>query len=965
MKNLLVYVLLLLPFAASAQPFRSVMQEESEHYRNLGYSAMDYYQLNSPAVVPVRARAACTPQKTILGWHPYWGNGLEVNYDWSLLTDFVYFSYEVNPYTGQPNTTYNFLTVPSVSTALANNARVHLCVTLFADHATFFSSTAAKTTLVNNLVSLLQARGAHGINIDFEGVPVSQKSAFTAFLQQLGTALHNAGNYQLSVCLYAVDWSDLFEEPLIEPYVDFFTLMGYDYYYSGSTQAGPTDPLYGFTAGYDRGLSRSVTYYLDQGIPAQKLVLGLPYYGREWNTVSASVPSNVTASPSSASRTYAYVKTNASGNYSNPQLNTTAASRAYIFPNAGAYRQCFISEEAELKQRYTFIKQRNLKGAGIWALSYDDGYTQLWDALRSELTDCYADPCSDTLYDMGGPAVNYYDNEDYTFTIAPPGAVSMQLYWDQFDLESGYDSLYLYAGNQAQGTPLLAWSGNTLPAPMSVSSGAFTLRFRSDGSTRRPGWCLRYYCVADTTPPFTQVLPQQAWLTDSMLVQFSDTDNVQPARRYWLLSDFDGSQVSANRNAGFFEEPFESNVYNWQNYSGTWNYTGGELQQSDEASGNTNYYTFFDQSAPAYIYEMEAAGSGTGSNRRFGLHFMCEEGAYANRKNSYFVWFRIDDQQLQFYKVQNDTFQLTKTVSCNLQAGQYSRFRIEFVKQSGRIAVWKDNEFLGEWLDPQPYTTGSYVSLRTGNARMHIRYLRIYKSRSASEYIYTGPGAAVECRYHNVSPSAFAARVYSLVNDGANLFASADTGIRVDYTKPLYSGACTEELPDRDTLYAGSVALHLPLFSDIHSGCQAMYSILDTAGNTVAGPFLYTDSIVNVTLSGLTGNRYYYTCAYAENGAGLYADTLTSDGFYLGVAGSAGAGTYTEIPLRVFPNPFREVFTLQMPAGERFVITDVSGRRLFSGVSGADMLQIDMRIYKSGIYYLKTEKYTIPIVKSD
>lgn len=965
MKKLLFYISILLFMQVKAQSQVSVMQEESAYYRSLGHDGMAYYTFNTPAAMPPHKRAGCALQKTVLGWHPYWGNGLEVNYDWDLLSDFVYFSYEVNPLNGQPNSTYNFLTVPSVTAALANNVKVHLCVTLFSDHATFFSNAAARNTLVNNLIALLQARGAHGINIDFEGVSVSQQAAFTAFLVQLGTALHNAGNYQLSVCLYAVDWSNLFQEPLIEPYVDFFTIMGYDYYYSGSTQAGPTDPLYGFTTAYDRSLSRSVTYYLNEGIPADKLVLGLPYYGREWNTVSASLPSNVSASPASASRTYAYVKNNASGNYTNPQLYPTSASRAYIFPSAGAYRQCFISEEAELKQRYTFVKQRNLRGIGIWALSYDDGYTQLWDALRSELTDCYTNPCADTLYDMGGPGMNYYDNEDYTYTIAPPGAVSIQLYWDQFDLENGYDSLYIYAGTQAQGVPLLAWSGNVLPAALHIGAAAFTLRFRSDGATRRPGWRLRYYCLADTTPPLTQVLPQQNWLRDSMQIQFQDSDNTQLSGQYWALSDFDGNTISANRNAGFFEDHFSTNVYNWQNYAGSWSYSGTELQQTDQGNANTNYYTSFMQTADAYVYEMEAAAGGNGTNRRFGLHFMCDDAAWPNRNNSYFVWFRIDNQQLQFYKVTNDVFQLVKTVNCTLNAGQYYRFRIAFTKQDGLIAVWKDNEYLGAWQDPQPYTTGNYVSLRTGNAYMNVRYLRIYKNRSATEYIHTGADTSLACRYQNTDPQGFAARIYSLVTDAARLMAFADSGIRVDYSPPLHTGIPGEESPDLDTLTAGTtVNLYLPLFTDIHSGCTRQFFILDAAQQVQAGPFNYTDTIQPFNLDLLPAAAYYYTAALALNGAGLYSDTLFSDGFYLQAAGTGMQHVTTGEVIQLMPNPFRDYFSIRSEKTRHWTLYDAAGRELRNGsCTGECMLYVPE--LASGIYYFKTGTYIMRLVKTD
>ena len=71
--------------------------------------------------------------------------------------------------------------------------------------------------------------------------------------------------------------------------VDYFVIMGYDYYWGGSTTAGPTDPLYNFVTSYNYTLTKSITHYLNKGCPPNKLILGLPYYGREYGTVSLSL----------------------------------------------------------------------------------------------------------------------------------------------------------------------------------------------------------------------------------------------------------------------------------------------------------------------------------------------------------------------------------------------------------------------------------------------------------------------------------------------------------------------------------------------------------------------------------------------------------------------------------------------------------------------------------------------------
>lgn len=59
------------------------------------------------------------------------------NYDWDLLSDLSYFSYEVDAATGNAVSTHGWATANVIDVAKSNGVRVNLCVTLFSNHATF------------------------------------------------------------------------------------------------------------------------------------------------------------------------------------------------------------------------------------------------------------------------------------------------------------------------------------------------------------------------------------------------------------------------------------------------------------------------------------------------------------------------------------------------------------------------------------------------------------------------------------------------------------------------------------------------------------------------------------------------------------------------------------------------------------------------------------------------------------
>jgi spore germination protein YaaH len=558
-----ILVLLLAAVTALSAQQEGTHPAEWRRFQSIGWSAEHWQAWNTSLRLPDRPKNEenCVLQKRVFGWHPYWSNGLENQYDWSLLSDISYFAYEVNPNTGNANNTYSWATAPVVTQALANGVRVHLCVTLFSNHATFFGNANARQTLITNLINLIQQRGAHGVNIDFEAVSAAQSANLTSFIIDLSTQLKAAiPAAELSMALPAVDWSNVFNVAVMGPHVDLFIIMGYDYYWSGSTQAGPTDPLYSFSGGYNYNQSRSVTFYQNAGVPSQKLLLGLPYYGREWETTSNQVPANTTGNFHS-SRTYKAVRDN-SATYSNRNYHYQSASNYFVYPSGSLHRQCFINSEHTLARRHQFAMRRGLAGIGIWALGYDAGYSELWDLLRQNFTSCATQVCSDTIFDGGGPGGNYYNNEQYTYTIAPQGAARVILTFLTFQLENGFDTLWIYNGPSTASPIIGAYTGDNFPGTIQSSGPSLTIRFKSDAGVTAPGWVATYQCVpVSTNEPEEEVVqrlvvfPNPNSGTFIVQLETSNRENIQLGlfdllgREVWSLREL--------RDPGLYEIPIE------------------------------------------------------------------------------------------------------------------------------------------------------------------------------------------------------------------------------------------------------------------------------------------------------------------------------------------------------------------------------------------------------------------------
>lgn len=917
-----------------------------------------YANTNIPANLSIQ-RSNCQLNRMVFGWHPYWQNGYESNYQWNLLSDLCFFGYEVNPSTGNALNTHGWATNAAVTAALNQGTRVHLCVILFSDHATFFGSSTAQNTLIANLVSAVQSRGAHGINIDFEGLPSSQSVAFSNFIINLSNALHAANpSYQLSICLYAVDWSNVFDEPLLTNYVDFFTIMGYDYYWTGSSQAGPNDPLYGFTASYDRSLSRTVTYYRNAGIPSQKLVLGLPYYGREWETTSSAVPSSTTGS-NVYSRTFRYVKNNATGYYSsaNAQYNEKSVSTAYIFQNAGTWRQCWITEGYAMKKRFDFVNQRDLKGIAIWALGYDDGYTDFWDAIEQKFTDCSVVPCIDTIYDGGGPLTDYYDNENYSFTIAPTQAAQVSLSFQSFATEAGYDTLWIYDGPSTSSPLIGAYQGTNMPAPILSSSSFLTLRFKSDASTRAAGWKAIYQCITDNQPPTTQLLIPPGWITSSFHTSFSDNDNLNLDGTYWNVAGFNGMEWRSSHTNGFFTDHFDSILHSeWQMTDGSWSIMAHALQQSDESVNNTNLYALLNQSlSNEYVYEWKGTTSGSGTNRRSGFHFASDNGALPNRGNSYFVWFRLDNQNLQFYKVTNDVFSLVHTIPFVTIPNQEYLYRVIYNRISGQIRVYVNNQLVGQWTDSNPYANGQYVSFRSGHSIYRVDDFVVYRSRGNVEYVSVGQDSMMS--FQNPSPQIPAGRIFSLVKDQVHLFAQSDTLLDVDWTPPIHNGYVWDgSVTDWDTLTNPIfITASWQGWHDPHSGIAEYHlGVGDIPSSDNIIPFtsaMLSDTLQYVPFPSLQYDQLYFHAVKSLNHAGLWSDTVSSNGFVLLLNTATNYILPNTDMVMLYPNPSQSIiYITSNDLIKSLRITDMQGRELDSQSIHSNQWQCDVSSYLPGVY---------------
>jgi len=323
----------------------------------------------------------------VFGWYPYWESNYYQHLNYDLLTTIAYFSYEVNPDTGDPTSVHDWNT-----TALLDSVQNHagknilLTVTNFgnSNNRKLLKNPKAVTKLIQNLVNLVGQRKANGVCIDFEGVNEKERANYTSFLNLLYNNLKKANSDNLLyLAIPSVYYDNSLDIKALVPVIDRFVIMGYDYYGDFSTVAGPNAPLASGKTWEPDNLETSVDFYLKNGIPAGKLILALPLYGGLWETENESLPSKSKKYVSTV--TYGYVK--AALEDKGVTMMDSVSKSAYIpYGSGNQYMQAWYESDSSFVYKSALIKQKKLAGIGLWALGYEKGYNDVWQTIGAEFS---------------------------------------------------------------------------------------------------------------------------------------------------------------------------------------------------------------------------------------------------------------------------------------------------------------------------------------------------------------------------------------------------------------------------------------------------------------------------------------------------------------------------------------------------------------------------------------------------
>lgn len=318
------------------------------------------------------------PHQQVIGWHPYWMEDAAAYYPYELLSTVAFFAYDIDAETGaytDADAMATWRTTPLIDSVHQHQHNVLLTLTSYGTlrNRTLLGNQQAWLTLSDSVRTLLRNRKAQGIDLDVTGLVPVMKDSFVDFVAYLHNKLGDSVKIMLQMPYNTPP--DVYDYAELRKYVDTFVLQGFDRDNKlCQSQPAPSAPLRAGTA-YCASLESAVNQCLQGGIAPNQLIVSLPLYGVRWRY---------------RNKRWAFVENipyeDIRGQFavSGQQFIEALSGSAMVRIGQGLQHDVIWYEgQGSMDQKFQWMQNQHLAGAGLWGLGYDGANPEIWEAVRN------------------------------------------------------------------------------------------------------------------------------------------------------------------------------------------------------------------------------------------------------------------------------------------------------------------------------------------------------------------------------------------------------------------------------------------------------------------------------------------------------------------------------------------------------------------------------------------------------
>lgn len=253
-----------------------------------------------------------------------------------------------------------------------------------------FSSNITRQSFILSTIIFLRNNGFDGLELDWEhsgstSITADDKTSFTLLCKDLMTAFVMEGRAKkqprlllaASVSASHVAIASDYEIGVLSSTLDWITIMAYDFHGTRDLQTGFSSALYPSSSTDFSNVNSAVQSWLSGGMPANKIVLAVPAYGRSFEL---STSANGLAAPASGpgregsytmtAGIYAYYEICSVSAFQKNMVRDAVAQGVYSYDNEKNWVS--FDDAVLLKEKCLYVKNNGLAGIGIWTLDLDD-----------------------------------------------------------------------------------------------------------------------------------------------------------------------------------------------------------------------------------------------------------------------------------------------------------------------------------------------------------------------------------------------------------------------------------------------------------------------------------------------------------------------------------------------------------------------------------------------------------------
>jgi spore germination protein len=224
--------------------------------------------------------------------------------------------------------------------------------------------------IVHKLFALVRDNGYDGIQIDFEAVNEADRNHLTDFMTRLHGAFKPQGwIVSMAVISKTSDaspnyWGGAYDYAKLANVCDYIILMAYDYGYRGRPDPIAIAPIWWV---------ENVVRYAKSKIPAEQIILGMPFYGYDWNTTKGPPATSVSWPMAQALAARPGATTGYNMEHQAPWLKYK--------DDAGDDHEVWFENAASFEAKIRLMIDQRIAGFATWRLGHED--PAVWTVIGS------------------------------------------------------------------------------------------------------------------------------------------------------------------------------------------------------------------------------------------------------------------------------------------------------------------------------------------------------------------------------------------------------------------------------------------------------------------------------------------------------------------------------------------------------------------------------------------------------